>query len=297
MAIPTADPIIVAPTPNPVKSDDSIDFDKLERNVRRWLDTELSGFVVGSYGGEEFHIGEPDKVQAIRTIVEAHEGRRFVIAGIDSPSPTEALRLAHLYTEAGADMVRVRIPAPTQKQRAAMSNVEYFRHVARRSPVPIVVIHQPKDPGKVDTTPEELGEITNLDNIYAYINSLNFRWEQRCVPFIASGVKYWTCNGSLLYPGASVGAIGACLFFGNWAPHKCKRIIELTMAGRHAEAVKIQKSLIHADYLGMTYGVAALKAGLNMLGFEATVPRSPTKPLPKEVEAELREAFEEAGIL
>ena len=216
MAIPTADPIIVAPTPNPVKADDSIDFDKLARNIRRWLDTELSGFVVGSYGGEEFHIGEPDKVQAIRTVAEAHGGRRFVIAGIDSPSPTEAVRLAHLYAEAGADMVRVRIPAPTQTQRAAVSNVEYFRHVARRSPVPIVVIHQPKDPGKVDTTPEELGEITNLGNIYAYINSLNFRWEQRCVPFIASGVKYWTCNGSLLYPGASVGAIGACLFFGNW---------------------------------------------------------------------------------
>ena len=47
----------------------------------------------------------------------------------------------------------------------------------------------------------------------------------------------------------------------------------------------------------MDKGVAALKSGLNMLGYETTVPRAPTRPLNSDEESELREAFKTAGIL
>ena len=54
--IPSNDqPIVVAPTPTPFKDDDeqSVDFGALERNVGRWLETPLSGFVVVTANGEE----------------------------------------------------------------------------------------------------------------------------------------------------------------------------------------------------------------------------------------------------
>ena len=89
MAVPAEDPIIVAPTNTPFHADESVDYDALARNVERYLDTALSGFVVGSYGGEEFHMGEPEKVRCVKTVSEAHRGERFVIAGIDTLSPTE----------------------------------------------------------------------------------------------------------------------------------------------------------------------------------------------------------------
>ena len=96
------DPIIVAPTNMPFRDDESLDLDALARNIDRFCGTALSGFVVGSYGGEEFHRGEPEKVAARKTVVEAHAGRRFVIAGIDALSPAEAVRLATLYAASGA---------------------------------------------------------------------------------------------------------------------------------------------------------------------------------------------------
>ena len=98
-------PIIVAPTPTPFTKDESIDHALLAESVEKWCLTELSGFVLGTYGGEEFHLGEPDKLSIIDTVVQAHQGRRFVIAGIDTLSPTEAVRLAGLYAEHGADFV------------------------------------------------------------------------------------------------------------------------------------------------------------------------------------------------
>ena len=297
MPIPDTDPIVVAPTPMPLRADDSIDHDKLARNVERWLDTDLSGFVVITYGGEELHFGEPDKLAAVKTVSQAHNGQRFVIAGIDTPSPTEAVRLANLYAEAGADMVRVRIPGEAKGGRAGGGPIEYYEEVTKGSPVPVVVIHQPRSSLNPDATHKQIGEITALDNVYAYIISLNYRWECRVPAFIADGVKLWTCNGSIVLPGGMFGANGACLFFCNWGPGLVKRILELSMAGRFEEANKIQQSMTHADFLGMSWGVAALKSGLNMLGYDTTVPRKPTAPLNSAQEAELREAFVECGLL
>ncbi len=294
--IPTTAPIIVAPTNMPFRDDESVDHDALARNIDKFCSTALSGFVVGSYGGEEFHMGEPEKVAAIRTVVGAHAGRRFVIAGIDALSPTEAVRLAELYARAGADMVRVRIP-PSAGRGAEAPIQDYFEQVTSDSPVPVIVIHQPKTAMGVDVTPKELCDITSFDNVYAYIMSLNYRYECRMSQFVADDVRFWTCNGTLLMPGGMIGAVGACLLFGNWGPHIARDIIQACMDGRYAEAREIQERINHMDFLGMSWGVAVQKTGLNLLGYEGTVPRRPNLPLPEVQVSEVKEALIEARIL
>ena len=287
---------IVAPTPTPFDHNDKPDLQLLEENISRWVGTGLSGFVIGSYGGEEFHLSQTEKTEIIKTVSQAHQGQKFVIAGIDTLSPTVASMQAEEYAKVGADMVRVRIPKIPDKH-GSDSVVDYFEMVARNSPVPVIPIHQPKLSMDVDATPEEIGEITDLEGIYAYIISLNFRWESRLPSLINPQVQLWTCNGSLLMPGAMIGAEGACLFFANWAPDLCRKVISLVKSGNFNEAQIIQESLVPADYIGMSKGVAALKSGLNLLGYKATKPRKPTPELSKEEVKELKHAFQQAGIL
>lgn len=296
MPVPSSDPIIVAPTNMPFRADESLDLDALARNVDKFSSTALSGFVVGSYGGEEFHMGEPEKVSAIKTVVEAHAGRRFVIAGIDALSPTEAVRLSNLYAEAGADMVRVRIPPATGRGNTAPIQ-DYFEQVTEASPVPVVVIHQPKTAMSVDVTPDELRDITSMNNVFAYIMSLNYRYECRMPAFVDDKVKFWTCNGTLLMPGGMIGAVGACLLFGNWGPHIARDIIQACLDGRYAEAREMQERINHIDFLGMSWGVGVQKAGLNLMGYEGTVPRRPNLPLSDAQLSELKDALIEAGIM
>ncbi|GIT18505.1 MAG: hypothetical protein CM1200mP39_13110 [Dehalococcoidia bacterium] len=273
MPIPSSDPIVVAPTNMPFNSDESLDLDALSRNVDKFCETALSGFVVGSYGGEEFHMGEPEKVLSIKTVVEAHAGRKFVIAGIDALSPTEAVRLSNLYAEAGADMVRVRIPPAAGKGNAAPIQ-DYFEQVTSKSPIPVVIIHQPKTPMGVDVTPAEVRDITSFENVFAYIMSLNYRYECRISSFVSDAVKFWTCNGSLLMPGGMIGAVGACLLFGNWGPHIARDIIQACLDGRYAEARELQERINRIDFLGMSWGVGVQKTGLSLLGYEGTCPGS-----------------------
>ena len=296
MPIPSSDPIVVAPTNMPFKSDESLDLDALSRNVDKFCETALSGFVVGSYGGEEFHMGEPEKVLSIKTVVEAHAGRKFVIAGIDALSPTEAVRLSNLYAEAGADMVRVRIPPAAGKGNAAPIQ-DYFEQVTSKSPIPVVIIHQPKTPMGVDVTPAEVRDITSFENVFAYIMSLNYRYECRISSFVSDAVKFWTCNGTLLMPAGMIGAVGACLLFGNWGPHIARDIIQACLDGRYAEARELQERINRMDFLGMSWGVAVQKAGLSLLGYEGTLPRKPNLPLSDSQISEIKDALIEARIL
>ena len=296
MPIPSSDPIIVAPTNMPFNADESLNLDALSLNVDKFCETALSGFVVGSYGGEEFHMGEPEKVIAIKTVVEAHDGRKFVIAGIDALSPTEAVRLSNLYAEAGADMIRVRIPPPAGGGNAAPIQ-DYFEQVTSQSPIPVVIIHQPKTPMGVDVTPAEVHDITSFENVFAYIMSLNYRYECRLSSFVVNTVKFWTCNGTLLMPAGMIGAVGACLLFGNWGPHIARDIIQACLDGRYAEARELQERINHMDFLGMSWGVAVQKTGLNLLGYEGTVPRKPNLPLSDSQISEVKDALVEARIL
>ncbi len=296
MTIIPPDPIVVAPTPTPFREDESVDHDRLARNIERWCKTPLSGFVVGSAGGEETALSEQERVDSVRTVASAAAGRKLVIGGIDNPSTTETLRLAEEMARSGAGMVRVRIPQTATGGHTGVA-LPYFKEVTRRSPVPVIVIHQTWQTGGFAVTPEEAGAICELENVFAYIFWHNIRYEAHVRRFVPSSVKFWTPNGSLLLPGALIGANGACCFFANWGPEVAVRIMKLGMGGKFAEAQEAQRKILAADFLGMSHGVAALKAGLNMLGYDTTIPRRPVPPLGMKESAQLRTALTEAGLL
>jgi 4-hydroxy-2-oxoglutarate aldolase len=287
---------IVAPTPTPFTKNDKPDYLSIEKNINKWNETSLDGFVLGSYGGEEFHLSEDEKIEIIKVVSATMSNKKFIIAGIDTASPTIALKLSEKYAHAGANMIRVRIPK-IDKDKSNENVVDYFKTITDNSSIPVIVIHQPPISMDINLSPSELSEITHLDNIYSYIMSSNFRWESIIQSYINAKVQLWACNGSLLLPSSMIGADGACLFFANWAPDLCRKIIKNVKDKKFEEAQKIQKSIIDADFIGSTKGVAALKKGLNLLGYSTTKPRRPTRELDLKETEELKESFIKAGLI
>jgi len=290
--IPSADPIVVAPTPTPFDSEDRVDYDVLGRNVERWLKTPLSGFVLGTANGEELALSDAEKLGIIETVSQAHGGERFVIAGIDNPSSTETLRLAEAYAKAGADMVRVRIPRP-------MSPIEikaYFQKVTQGSPVPVVVIHQTFT-GVPAAPPDLIGELVSLDNVFGYITDHDIRFEGRVRIYAPEDKKFWICNGGLLLAGAAMGANGTCMWLGNIAPAICRDIVALGYDGRVAEARPLQRMASRMDGLIGQHGVAGVKAALGLLGFEGIAPRHPRSELGRGDVDQIRSVLAQAGLL
>lgn len=297
MPLPGDDPIVIAPSPTPFTADDAVDYGGIQQNVARWRTTPLSGLMLNSENGEEAFLSEAERLNIIRAAHEALGGEKFIVAGIDNPAVTETLRQAERYVEAGAELLRLRIPRLTDNVRG------YFEQVVPRLPVPALVINQPA-PGQFGLSlplavgsPEQIGQVCQMENVYGYIAGGNIRFEYRTRQFVPQEKKFWIGNGSLLVPGGAMGANGACLMFGNIAPAECREIIHLLMQGRLAEAQQIQVKLIEADHRILERGAAGIKAALDLLGYVGGPPRKPSTALTADEKARLRESLVAAGLL
>ena len=293
----THDPIVVAPSCTPFAADDSVDYAAVERNVERWLETPLSGFVLNTENGEEAFLSEVERLEIVRTVRNVCGRRKLVVGGVDSPSVTETLRIAERLVDAGAELLRVRIPRLT-------SNVAgYFQQVIPRAAAPVIVIHQMapgmflSHPAALGAPAEWIGEWIAMDNAYGYIASADMRFEARVRTFLPPEKPFWTCNGSLLLAGAALGAGGACLMLANVAPGDCQAIIKLVHEGKLAEAQQIQTRVLETDFQILSRGASGLKAAMELLGYDAGAPRFPAVPCDDAAVEAIRQAMQDAGLL
>ena len=292
MPVPDSDPIVVAPTPTPFSSDDVVDYGVLARNIERWLETPLSGFVLTTANGEELALSEAERIEIVRVAAAAHGGKRFTIAGIDNPSTLDTLRLADGYAAAGADLVRVRVPRGLSD--AAVGS--YFDAVTRGSPLPVVVIHQTFS-GVPAASPETLGAVCSMENVFGYITDHDIRFEGYVRSEVPDSRRFWICNGGLLAYGALMGANGACMWLGNIAPKLCMDIMTLGSLGRFADARRLQESASALDRTIIKHGTPGVKEALRLLGFEGMRPRLPIARVDEDASAQIRGVLVAEGLL
>jgi 4-hydroxy-2-oxoglutarate aldolase len=292
MPIPAEAPILVAPSPTPFRDDDSVDYAAIERNVARWRETPLSGFVLNSENGEEAFLSEAEKLEIVRTVNRTREGEKLLIGGIDNPSVAETLRFGERLVDAGAELLRIRIP------RLGGNGRGYFEQVIPRAAAPVVIIHQ-MAPGTFlnsGSTPgapaESIGELVAMDNVFGYITSDNLRFEARVRTFVPAEKKFWTANGSILLTGAAAGANGGCLMLANVFPTQCRDVLRLVMEGDLAAARELQFRLVEADWQILSRGAAGLKAALSLLDYETGKPRSPALPCDAAAIEQIRTAMQ-----
>ncbi len=291
------DPIMVAPSPTPFNGEDRVDFDAIEHNVGLWMATRLSGFVLNSENGEESFLSESERVEIVCVVNRVRGAEKIIVAGVDSPSTLETLRIAEAMVDAGADLLRVRIP------RTAEQVEKYFREVIPRMPAPVIIIHQ-MAPGRflgqatsIGAPAEMIADLCAEENAFGYIASDNLRFEARVRLLLPTGKRFWASNGSLLLPAASLGANGGCMMLANVAPADCLDVVQHAADGDWNAAIEIHSRIVEADWQILSRGAAGVKTALNLLGFRCGQPRSPSAQCaPSDVE-QIQRAMAVAGWL
>ena len=83
-----------------------------------------------------------------------------------------------------------------------------------------------------------------------------------------------------LYASLMVGATGGIVAIANVVPELCVRLYELARAGRHDEALALQRALTPlAAAVTTGFGVPGLKAAMALAGYRPGQPRRPLAPL------------------
>jgi dihydrodipicolinate synthase/N-acetylneuraminate lyase len=135
---------IFAAVTTPFYPDERVYFRKLEANIARYSRSLLSGVVVLGTTGEAVMLDDAESRDVLRVAAEASAPEKVLIAGVARESVKGTVELAEAAARFHYDAVLVRTPTYYDRQMSAPAVLHYFRSVADRSPLPVVLYNIPQ---------------------------------------------------------------------------------------------------------------------------------------------------------
>jgi 4-hydroxy-2-oxoglutarate aldolase len=134
---------IIPPITTPFYPDGNVYFKKLESNVERYSRTPISGIVVLGSTGESIMLSDQERRDVLKSAREAAAPSKVLIAGTGIESAIETLRLTEYAAELGYDVALIRTPHFYRKQMQPANLLAFYRTVADRSPLPVLLYNVP----------------------------------------------------------------------------------------------------------------------------------------------------------
>jgi 4-hydroxy-2-oxoglutarate aldolase len=138
---------IFPPITTPFYPDGEVYFKKLEANVERYSKTPVAGMVVLGSTGEAIMLSDQERRDVLKAACEATAPHKILIAGTGAESATETLRLTEHAAQLGYDVALVRTPHYYKKQMQPANVLAFYRFVADRSPLPVMIYNFPQCTG------------------------------------------------------------------------------------------------------------------------------------------------------
>jgi 4-hydroxy-2-oxoglutarate aldolase len=135
---------IFAAVPTPFYSNEQIYFRKLEANIARYSRSLLSGLLLLGSTGEAAALDDAESRDVLRVAAQAAAPEKVLIAGVGRESVKATVELAEAAAGFHYDAVLVRTPTYYSSQMSPAAILHYFRSVADRSPLPILLYNIPR---------------------------------------------------------------------------------------------------------------------------------------------------------
>lgn len=267
------------PITTPFTPTEEIDISGLQKNIRIWNTSGITGYVVLGSTGERVNLEERERQQVIEEArAEVPDDRGFIVgAGQESRRGTinEIKRAA----AAGADAVLVITP---HFYRAAISQqalVNHYRAVADAAAVPVLLYSMPDLTG-IRLEPTTAAELSTHPNIFGIKDSsADVSKLEDTIKLTPVEFAVLTGNGTILCQALRAGACGGILAVGCVATKCCLEIFRLVREGKNEEAASLQEKLTPlALAVTKRYGIGGLKAAMDMLNLAGGATRLPLEP-------------------
>jgi 4-hydroxy-2-oxoglutarate aldolase len=135
---------VFAAVTTPFYPDERVYFRKIEANMSRYSRSLLAGMIVLGSTGEAPMLNDAETRDVLRVSAEASAPDKVLIAGIGRESVKETVELADAAANHSYDAVLVRTSSYYAGQMSSPAVLHYFRSIADRSPLPVVLYNIPK---------------------------------------------------------------------------------------------------------------------------------------------------------
>jgi 4-hydroxy-2-oxoglutarate aldolase len=134
---------IFPPITTPFYPDGNVYYKKIESNVERYSRTPIAGIVVQGSTGEAIMLSDQECRDVLKVARAAAAPNKVLIAGTGVESAVETLRLTEYAAELGYDVALIRTPHFYRKQMLPANLLAFYRTVADRSPLPVMIYNVP----------------------------------------------------------------------------------------------------------------------------------------------------------
>ncbi len=289
---------VFPPLTTPFRTNGDVDYDAVVENVIKYQEFDLAGYVVLGSNGEGVYLTEEEKLRVLKAVRQTMSDDRVLVAGTGCESTRATIDLTRKAADVGADAVLVVTPNYYDTKMTPEAMIRFFSDVADASPIPVAVYNVPQNT-HVDLAPATITRAGEHPNIIGTKDSTgNVTKLAELVRLAPPGFQTLVGTANAFLSGLLLGVVGGVLALANMAPQECIDMQRLFEAGRLDEAAELQRRMVPVNTaVTGRFGIAGLKAAMDMVGFRGGAVRAPLMDLGEADRETLRQILVEGGLL
>ncbi|MCC6958369.1 MAG: 4-hydroxy-tetrahydrodipicolinate synthase [Dehalococcoidia bacterium] len=273
----------------PYTPDGEVDYAHARRLAAHLVRCGNDGVVVVGTTGESPLLTDEEKYR-LWAEIKQELGDKTVVAGSGTNDTRHSIHLTHEAERAGADAILAVVPYYLKPPQEGI--YQHFRAIAESTRLPVILYNVPGRTG-TNMTVDTVLRCAEIPNIVGDKEANGDLAHSAAIIEARPDFKIWSGNDNDNFPLWCLGAWGAVSVTSHIVASQQKKMLELVLEGKVAEAAAIHRPLCRVtDACFLNGSPSTIRYVLRQLGFEIGMPRlpvvEPDEAVGQKVMAELR---------
>lgn len=277
-------------------TEQGVNFNEFKKMIEFQIENGVDSIIVCGTTGEASTMALEEKKETIKFAVEVVNHRVPIIAGTGGNCTKNVIEMTKFAESVGVDGVLVVTPYYNKTTQTGL--IEHYKAVAKETTLPIILYSVPSRTG-VNILPETCLELSKIENIVAIKEaSGNLSQVAEIANLCGENLNIYSGNDDQITPVLAVGGIGVISVLSNVAPKYTHDIVNNFVSGNVEEAINAQiKAIPLVKALFCEVNPIPVKEAMNILGYNAGLPRLPLVPLSENGKEKLKRELLAFGLI
>jgi 4-hydroxy-2-oxoglutarate aldolase len=287
---------VFAPVVTPFQND-QVELNFLRENLQKLNESDLTGYLALGSNGEFKSLNDKEQIQILEVFAET-KGDKVVMVGTGCESTFQTIEKSKIVADMGFDYISVLTPHYFGKRIDGSVLKDYFIRIAEAIDIPVLLYNAPGFANSVTIPPQTVSELSKHPNIVGMKDSA----PTGPAKFLAAldpdeDFSILAGSANFFYPSLILGATGGTLSIANSMPDICCELYKLFLQGNFEQARELHFKISRLNQaISGSWGVAGVKAAMDICGFKGGPPRHPLKKITKEGIEIIKQTMLEEGL-
>ncbi len=289
---------VFPPVATPFRNE-RVALEKLSENILKYNETDLKGYMILGSNGEFRSVNDDEALQIADVVARHKKPHKILIAGAARESSYTTVEFIEKLSDRGVDYVAILPPHYFVSKMTDEVLIRHYSWVADRSKLPIMVYNAPKFSAGLLIPPQVIARLAEHPNIVG-LKDTSQEDIAKYVKAVPQDAEFAVLAGTIskFYEGLVKGAVGGVLSLADYLPQKCCELQQAFLAGDREKARQMDEYLrTLSSRAAGKFGVAGLKAAMDLLGYYGGPPRLPLVGIAHSDKRQLEAVLKKEGLL